>query len=75
MSEFRFIIPKSKNIYSNETRSLKTNSSLATNEEFEFVKSPSVLEYILIVWIFSFILEEIRQVFILFNIKFTHHLN
>jgi hypothetical protein len=68
MSEFRFTTPKSKNVYTNETLPIKMNSS-TFNQEFQYVKNPSVLEYILIVWIFSFILEEFRQVFnLIFNL-------
>jgi hypothetical protein len=67
MSEFRFMVPKSKIFYSNETSSAKLNFSMI-NQEFDFVRSPSVLENVLIIWILSFIFEEFRQVYIFYLI-------
>ena len=55
-------------VYVKETSNNESNSTRFLPSKFvarTVVKSPSICEYLLIYWIFSFIMEEFRQVFII----------
>ncbi len=72
MTDFRFKIMRESSLAANESNSRVNNESLnllaenytvrAVLDSTEVINGPTVLEIVLIIWIFSFTLEEIRQV-------------
>ncbi len=69
MSEFKFMVPNKINM--NQTSSNRMMFKI--NQRYDYVKSPSIIEFILLVWVVSFIIEEIRQVNIIdlhYNLTF-----
>lgn len=69
MSEFKFMIPKSKSINSTLNETLSTKENEFYMMDFDYVKNLSIIEYILSVWILSFIVEEIRQVLKIYSFR------
>lgn len=71
MSKYRFFKPDTVQ------QLLKNNSILKMNGTFEkamfkkYLASPHWLEYVIIYWVFSFVCQEVFQVFSSFNSKFS----